>query len=102
MASGTRSGGPRGLAQLLGWRRVLSAVTGCLLVSFLVIPGWDGSYGFLLVRLLLAGLVVVLVHGLLERWPARLPTWLPRWVLQVAGVAIAVPLAVAIAYSVFV
>ena len=87
---------------MLGWRRVLSTVTGCLLVSFLVIPGWTGSYGFLLVRLLFAGLVVLLVFGLLERWPARLPAWLPRWVLQVAGVAIAVPLAVAIAYSVFV
>jgi sensor histidine kinase YesM len=81
---------------------VLSAVTGCLLVSFLVLQGWEGSYAFLLVRLLFAGLVVLLVFGLLERWPARLPAWLPRWVLQVAGVAIAVPLAVALAYTVFV
>ena len=39
------------------------------------------------------------MFGLFERWPARLPRWLARWVLQVVGVALVVPFALAIAYS---
>jgi sensor histidine kinase YesM len=89
-----------GLARKLSWRRVLSTLTGCLLVSFLILPTWSATYALLLGRLLIAGLVVLLAFGLLERWPARLPAWLGRWVVQVVGVAIAVPLGVAIAYSV--
>jgi LytS/YehU family sensor histidine kinase len=52
--------------------------------------------------LLLAGLLVMLAFGLLERRPARLPAWLPRWTVHVVGVTLAVPLAVAISYSVFI
>ena len=87
---------------MLGWRRVLSTVTGCLLVSFLVVPDWSGSYALLMGRLLITGLVVLLAFGLIERWPARLPSWLPRWVLVVVGVTVAVPLGAAVAYTVMV
>src|SRR5215467_13048803 len=88
------------LARMLSWRRVLSAVTGCVLVSFFVLPaGWTGSYALLMGRLLLSGLMVLLAFGLLERWPARLPGWLPRWALVAVGVPIAVPVAVAITYT---
>ena len=85
---------------MLGWRRVLSAVTGCALVGLLVLPSWTGSYAVLSGRLVITGLVVLLAFGLLERWPARVPAWLPRWALRVVGVAIAVPLGAAIAYTV--
>jgi signal transduction histidine kinase len=88
------------LATMVSWPRVLSTLTGCVLVSLLVLPGWSGSYAHLISRLLLAGLVVLLGFGLFERWPAGLPSWLPRWMLQVVGVAVAVPLGVAIAYTV--
>jgi Histidine kinase len=84
---------------MLSWRRVLATATGCLVVSFLVLPSWSGPYAVLLGRALIAGPVVMLAFGLFERWPARLPAWLPRGAVQVVGVAIAVPLGVAIAYS---
>jgi hypothetical protein len=85
---------------MLGWRRLLSTVTGCVLVSFFVLPGWTASYALLMGRLLLTGLMVLLVFGLLERWPAHLPRWLPRWALMAVGVPIAVPLAAALTYTV--
>lgn len=62
-----------------------------LLASLLLLPGWEPPYWILLGRLLLIGLILLLVFGLFERWPARLPRWLARWALQVAAVAFAVP-----------
>jgi hypothetical protein len=95
------SGALTGLARMLSWRRVLSAVGGCFLVSFFVLPaGWTGSFALLMGRSLLSGLMVLLAFGVLERWPARLPGWLPRWALVAVGVPIAVPVAVAITYTV--
>ena len=90
---------PRGLARVLGWPRVRVVLIASLVLSILVLPGWDAGWGVLIVRLVFVGLVQLLVFGLFERWPARLPRWLARWGLQVAGVAIVVPFAVAIAYS---
>ena len=84
---------------MLGWPRVRVVLIASLVLSILVLPGWDAGWGVLIVRLVFVGLVQLLVFGLFERWPARLPRWLARWGLQVAGVAIVVPFAVAIAYS---
>lgn len=84
---------------MLGWRRVRVVLIASLLLSILVLPGWQGSWGLLLVRLVFVGCVQLLVFGLFERWPKRLPRWLARWGLQVASVAIVVPFALAIAYS---
>jgi len=88
----------RGFARAWSWRRLRTLL---LIVFFTSLPlsvPWTGSYGLLLSRLLIIGLLLLLVFALFERHPARLPGWLERWVLQVAGVAIAVPFAVAIAY----
>ena len=90
---------PRGLAHMLGWRRVRIVLIAAFVLSVLLLAGWQASWGMLFLRLVLLGLVQLLVFGLLERWPPRLPAWLARWVLQVAGVAIVVPFAVAIIYS---
>ena len=84
---------------MLGWRRVRVVLITSLLLSILMLPGWQAPWGVLFVRLVFVGLVQLLVFGLFERWPARLPRWLARWVLQVVGVAIVVPFALAIAYS---
>ena len=84
---------------MLGWRRVRVVLIVSLLLSILMLSGWQASWGVLFVRLVFVGLVQLLVFGLFERWPARLPRWLARWVLQVVGVAIVVPFALAIAYS---
>ena len=84
---------------MLGWRRVRVVLITSLLLSILMLPGWQAPWGVLFVRLVFVGFVQLLVFGLFARWPARLPRWLARWVLQVVGVAVVVPFALAIAYS---
>jgi hypothetical protein len=54
--------------------------------------GWTSGWWSAVVRFVGLGLVLMLVFGLFERWPRRLPRSLPRWVLQVAGVALTVPI----------
>ena len=61
-------------------------------------PGWESPIAGLLGRTMLIGLVLMLVFGLFEQWPARLPRWLARWVLQVLGVAMTVPFVVMAIY----
>lgn len=90
---------PRGLARLLGWRRVKVVLITCLVVSLIMLPTWTVSYAVLIGRLSFIGLLLLLVFGVLEQWPAQLPRWLSRWGLQVLGVAIAVPFVVALAYA---
>ena len=80
---------PRGLALMLGWRRVgftlaLSIVPGLLISFHLGYP--------VIVQPVFLGLIAMLLFGLLEQWPKRLPAWLARWVLQLMGVALAMPL----------
>jgi signal transduction histidine kinase len=74
---------------MLSWGRVrftliVSAVFGLMLA---------GSFrsGALFLRTVLVALFAMLAFGLFEQWPQRLPAWLARWVLQVAGVALAMP-----------
>lgn len=99
MHAAIRAAAPPGHPRMLGWRRVRVVLIASLLLSILVLPAWRGSWGVLLVRLIFVGCVQLLVFGLFERWPKRLPRWLARWGLQVASVAIVVPFALAIAYS---
>jgi hypothetical protein len=68
-------------------------------LSVIFLSGWKASWAVLFVRMVFVGFVQLLVFGLFERWPPRLPAWIARWVLQVVGVAVVVPFAVAIAYS---
>ena len=84
---------------MLAWRRVRVVLVASLLLSLLVLPSWLSSWGILYARIVFVGFVQLLVFGLFERWPRRLPRWMARWVLQVAGVAIVVPFALAIAYA---
>lgn len=99
MTPAVTSTATRGLARVPGWRRVRLVLVTSLVLSMLLLPGWEASWGVLFVRMVIVGLLQLLVFGLFERWPKRLPRWMARWALQVAGVAIAVPLATAIAYS---
>ncbi|HTA65380.1 MAG TPA: histidine kinase [Xanthomonadaceae bacterium] len=91
---------PQGFARMLGWQRVKYPLGVCLLFNLLLAPGWKVSYAILTGRLLFIGLLAVLAFGVFERWPAHLPAWLARWVLQVAGVALAIPIATLTAYTV--
>jgi hypothetical protein len=85
--------------RLLGWRRVCVVAAACVLLSLPIMVNWQSSYGLLLLRLLLVGLVELLVFGLFERWPRRLPSWLARWTLQVLAVALTIPVVVALVYA---
>lgn len=82
----------RGLALLLGWRRV--ALTLCLSIV-LALPlalGWTSGALSLLERTIAIGFGAMLAFALFEQWPRRLPRWIARWVLQVLAVALSVPL----------
>jgi sensor histidine kinase YesM len=84
---------------MLSWPRLKAPYITSLVLSVIWLPGWQSSYLVLIVRLLMISTALVLVFGVLERWPARLPGWLSRWVLQVAGVAFVVPFVAALVYS---
>lgn len=91
---------PRGLARVFQWQRVKVVLIVCGVIAFLFSFGWKAPYSFLIGRLLFAGLLTLSAFGLFETWPRRLPSWMARWVLQIIGVAVAVPIAMWIGYSV--
>jgi signal transduction histidine kinase len=91
---------PRGLALLLGWRRVLVALVASLLVGLILSPAFTTMPAFrVIAREMFVGLAALLAFGLFEQWPARLPSWIARWALQVLAVACAVVVAVLVLYT---
>jgi Histidine kinase len=88
------------IARIFGWRRVRVVLPVCVLFMILFSFTWEAGYRVLIGRLLFFGLAGLFAFGLFEQWPRRLPTWLARWALQVAAVAVAMPIAVWIGYSV--
>jgi hypothetical protein len=84
---------PRGLALMLGWRRIAVALGASALVGLVVSPAFVSSTSTLQVigRELVVGTAALLAFGIFEQWPARLPRWLARWALQVIAVAVVVP-----------
>jgi signal transduction histidine kinase len=98
MALAAASAKPRGLAAMLGWRRVrftlgVSAVFGFLLG----VPSETPTY-IVIARAMIVGFACMFAFGLFEQWPRRLPRWLARSALQLIGVAVAVPPAALLAY----
>ena len=96
----------RGLALMFGWRRLrftlgLSIALGVVLSLHHVPPWphWKPTLLWALTCMLTLGLVAMLVFGSLEQWPKRLPHWLERWMLQVACVAVAMPITAWALYS---
>lgn len=81
----------RGLALMLGWRRLLFTFFVSTLLASLMLRVWQSDLASLFLRQWTAGFCALLAFGVFEQWPVRLPSWLARWVLQVLGVAIAVP-----------
>jgi hypothetical protein len=86
------------LALLLGWRRLLVTLGVAMLIGLLFSTFWKTSIAGLFVRVIGVALLAMLAFGLVEQWPRRLPRWLPRWPLQVAAVALTVPISVAAIY----
>lgn len=89
---------PRGLALMLGWRRVLVTLGLAALIGLLFSTFWKTSVVGLLVRVVAVALFAMLAFGVVEQWPRRLPRWLPRWPLQVLAVAVTVPVSVTAIY----
>jgi two-component sensor histidine kinase len=83
---------PRGLTAILHWRRLRATLIASAIITLLLSLPWQSSTSSLAVRVATVGLVAMLVFGIIEQWPRRLPRWIARWALQVAGVAITVPL----------
>jgi signal transduction histidine kinase len=99
MISAASSPKPRGLALMLGWRRVLLAFLMSALVALIISPAFlKVPAAMMIVRELPIGFAVLLAFGLFEQWPRRLPRWLARWALQVLAVAAVVPFAVLALY----
>ncbi len=88
------------LRRIFSLRRLKTVLPICLAVMFLFAFTWTISYWILIGRVLFFGLSALFVFGLFEKWPATLPRWLARWVLQVASVALVIPISVWIGYSV--
>jgi signal transduction histidine kinase len=90
---------PRGLALMLGWRRLrFAAVLGLGWGLLMSIGSGTPTASWLLRTVSVVGLAVV-AYGVFEQRPARLPPWLARWVLQLIAVVVAVPVAAFIAYN---
>lgn len=87
------------LPPLFGWHRVRVVLIACLILSLIIKLTWPTWWMTILIRLLIIGMIQLTAFGVLERWPPRLPRWVARWVLQVAAVALVVPLAAALAYT---
>ena len=60
---------------------------------------WSAWWITIFSRLVFIGMAQLTVFGIIERWPKHLPAWVARWVLQIAAVAIVVPFAAALAYT---
>ena len=84
--------GPRGLALILGWRRVILTLTLSTLIGLALGHHWKQGSLVALIRTAPLGFIAMLTFGLFEQWPKRLPRWLARWVLQVLGVALIIPI----------
>lgn len=89
---------PRGLAVMVGSRRVLVTLIASGLIGLLLSLPSVSPLRLVVGRTALAGLIVMMAFGLFEQWPARLPRWLPRYVLQLVGVVFAVLFAAWMAY----
>ncbi len=83
---------PRGLALILGWRRLLVTVVVATLFASIISSGFlTTSSRVIVIRGILVGLAALVAFGIFEQWPARLPSFIARWVLQVLAVAFVVP-----------
>jgi hypothetical protein len=93
MAASSLPDKAHGLALLLGWPRVRFTLGFAVALGLLIGAGWESGIWAAIVRTVALGFTAMLVFGLFEQWPKRLPRWMARWVLQVAAIAIAMPLA---------
>lgn len=90
----------RGLSSVLRPRRLRTVLIVSVIWGLILSLGFTVSTLSVVIRTVFVGLFALVVFGLFEQWPRQLPNWLARWVLQVLGVAVSIPLAVALYYIV--
>lgn len=96
MSATPASAKPHGLALLLNWPRLRSALLVAILPALMLCAMWGLRTGLL--RAVTLTLCAVLAFGLFEQWPKKLPARCARWVLQVLGVAIVMPIGAYLIY----
>ena len=79
--SAVSSARPRGLAAILGWRRVRFTLIVSTVLGLLLTIASETPTIIWIFRAVLVGLIALLTFGLLEQRPAHLPKRLARWVL---------------------
>nr|WP_315476843.1 histidine kinase [uncultured Undibacterium sp.] len=84
---------------MYSWQRIKVVLAVALILSIMMKFTWASWWITIFVRLALIGMIQLTAFGIVERWPKRLPRWVARWVLQVAAVAIVVPFAAALVYT---
>jgi LytS/YehU family sensor histidine kinase len=89
-----------GLSSIFRPRRLRTVLIASGIWGLVMSLAFEVSTLSVVVRTLFVGLSALLVFGLFELWPRQLPAWLARWVLQVVGVAVSIPLSVALYYIV--
>jgi Histidine kinase len=87
------------LKRIYSRQRLRTIAITVFVTSLLFLPTWEIGYHILVGRLLFAGFVALTVFGIAEVWPHHLPKRLPRWVLQIIVVALVIPPAIWIGYS---
>lgn len=80
--------------------RIVPTLICCACIALFFGLGWTSPLPGLWARIIGIGFVLLLVFGILERWPRRLPRGVARWALQVVGVGLAVPVCTTILYVV--
>lgn len=87
------------LPPMYNWQRIKVVLAVAFILSIMMKFTWATWWITIFVRLALIGMIQLTAFGVVERWPKRLPRWVARWVLQVAAVAIVVPFAAALVYT---
>lgn len=84
---------------IFSWPRVRVVLIICVLFGLLLSISHEAPILVAVARTIFVGVAALLAFGLFERWPRRLPKWLARSALQIVGILISIPFAVAIAYG---
>ena len=89
-----------GWARILAWPRIRVVLGFAILAGLLPDLLFNGGAPLMLVRTAALAMAALLAFGGLERWPQHLPRFLPRWVVQVFGVALVMPVVMALLWVV--
>ncbi len=82
-----------GLRRIFAPPRLIFIVVASTALTLFLSLMWKSSTASLLLRVVSLTTLAVLMFGIFETRPKRLPRWIGRWVLQIASVALVLPIA---------